>query len=73
MSPNEARKVFKERKLRESKWGTEDILKESNLTLKTDYDEPFELATVIMGKYNEFVKQQLRIESEKTGNHDILR
>lgn len=73
MSPDEARKVFEERKLREAKWGTEDILNQSNLILPTDHEDPLELATVIMDRYNEFVKQQLRLESERIGDDDSSR
>lgn len=73
MSPDEARKVFKERKLRETKWGTEDVLNQSNLILPTDYENPVELATIIIDRYNEFVAQQLLFEREKIEDEDIPR
>lgn len=73
MSPEEAKKVFEERRLRETKWGTEDVLNQSNLTIPTDNEVPFKLATTIMEKYNEFVIKQLRLKREKTENEDIPR
>lgn len=73
MSRDEARKVFKERKLREAKWGTEDVLNQSNLTLQTDHEDSFKIATVIIDKYNEFVKQQLNFARERIVDDDIPR
>ena len=73
MSLDEARKVFEERRLRETKWGTEDVLTQSNLILPTDYENPVELATIIRDRYNEFVMKQLRLERAKLEDEDIPR
>ena len=73
MSLDEAKKVFNERKMREEKWGMEDVLSQANLILQTDYEKPFELSTAIMEKYNEFVRQQMELESKKIVHEDLLR
>lgn len=73
MSPDEAQKVFNERKMREEKWGMEDVLSQANLILQTDYEKPFELSTAIMERYNEFVRQQMELESKKIIHEDFLR
>ena len=73
MSPDEAQKVFNERKMREEKWGMEDVLSQANLILHTDYEKPFELSTAIMERYNEFVRQQMELESKKIIHEDFLR
>ena len=73
MSLDEARKVFEERRLRETKWGTEDVLTQSNLILPTDYENPVELATIIRDRYNEFVMKQLRLERAKLEDEYIPR
>lgn len=72
MSQDEAKKIFKERKIREEKWGMEDVLSQANLILQTDYEKPFELSTVIMEKYNEFVRQQVESERKKIIDDDFI-
>ena len=59
--------------MREEKWGMEDVLSQANLILQTDYEKPFELSTAIMEKYNEFVRQQMELESKKIVHEDLLR
>ncbi len=71
MSLDEVQKIFKERKIREEKWGMEDVLSQANLILQTDYEKPFELSTVIMEKYNEFVRQQVKSERKKIIDDDF--
>ena len=65
MSPDEARKIFEERKKREEKWGTDSVLTQANTILATDYNTPNELADIIVSKYKEFIKQQADLEKEK--------
>lgn len=73
MSPDEAKKIFEERKLREEKWGMENILNQSNLILQTDYKEPIELADITISRYDEFVKQQLSFEKGRVKVDDDSR
>lgn len=72
MSIDEAQRVFNERKMREEKWGMEDVMRQANLILQTDYEKPFELSTAIMEKYNKFVRQQVELERKKIIDDDFI-
>lgn len=65
MTEEEAIKIFSERKAREEKWGTEDILSQANITLSTENQQPFVIADTIMEKYIEFLRKQQNIEPEE--------
>ena len=72
MSIDEAQRVFNERKMREEKWGMEDVMRQANLILQTDYEKLFELSTAIMEKYNKFVRQQVESERKKIIDDDFI-
>lgn len=73
MSPEEALKVFEERRQRETKWGTEDVLNQANLILQTDNASPVDLADTIIEKYSKFIMQQIHLEKEKVDDEDFTR
>lgn len=73
MPVDKAIRIFEERSMREEEWGVERVLEESNLNIHTNYKNPSELATDIMEKYEEFVRQQLFLEERIRKDNEFSR
>lgn len=64
MPLDKAIKIFEERNMREREWGVESILNQANINLQTNGVDPSDLATEIIERYKEFVRQKVFLEKK---------